>query len=210
MQRREGVGSRAQSTTAVLRAPVPGLRVLRGQPDDDPVKRLRLAAESAGWEEPCHQTDVFRSLTLGREHGIFGRMELILALACDQARERGDGKLDVLGIFNELNAPGFPAMQDQMTVVFVVEWAAGEEGRQPLRVDLVDERKQKVLTIQGHTEVTPYVEGRPPPQTRLVMPVERVIFPRPGRYTFELTAAGATRSAFSMFVGERPEGSAPD
>ncbi|HWV57565.1 MAG TPA: hypothetical protein VNZ57_08955 [Longimicrobiales bacterium] len=133
-------------------------------------------------------------------------MELILALACDDARERADGKLDVLGIFNELHAPGFPAMQDRMTVVFIVEWARGEEGRQPLRVDLVDDRDQKVLTIQGHTEVTPYVEGRPPPQTRLVMPLERVIFPHAGRYTFKLTAAGSSSRAFSMFVGERSEG----
>lgn len=132
-------------------------------------------------------------------------MELVLALACDGARERSDGKLDVQGIFSELYAPGFPAMQDRMTVVFVVDWGPGEEGRQPLRVDLVDERGRKVLTIQGHTDVSRYVEGRPPPRTRLVMPLERVIFPMPGRYTFELTAAGVTRPAFTMFLGERPE-----
>lgn len=136
---------------------------------------------------------------------IFAAMDLVLALACDQARERDDGKLDVIGIFNELYAPGFPAMQEKMTVVFVVEWSADEAGRQPLRVDLVDEQDRKILTIQGHTEVSERSDDRPPPQTRLVMPLEQVVFPRAGRYAFVLTAGNESRRAFSMFVGERPE-----
>src|SRR5688572_29297051 len=80
-------------------------------------------------------------------------MELILALACDDAQVRDDGKLDVTGIFNELGAPGFPAAQVNMTVVFVIEWGDSEAGHQPLRADLVDEEGQKILTIQGDTEV---------------------------------------------------------
>src|SRR5690606_12060583 len=67
------------------------------------------------------------------------RMQLILALACDDARVRPDGKLDITGIFNELSAPGFPAAQERMTVVFVIQWDRHESGRMPLRADLVDE-----------------------------------------------------------------------
>jgi hypothetical protein len=133
-------------------------------------------------------------------------MKVNLAVTCDAAGERADGKLDIQGIFNELSAPGFPAMQERMTVVFVLEWSADEAGQQPLRADLVDETGERVLTIQGHTEVAERGAGRAPAQTRLVMPVDRVVFPRQGRYTFELLAGGDTVPACSIFVTEVPTG----
>ena len=130
-------------------------------------------------------------------------MELILALACDDARERPDGKLDIQGVFNELYAPGFPAMQDRMTVVFVVEWDRSEAGRIPLRADLVDEEDRKVLTIQGHTDVERRSADRAPAQTRLILPLQDVVFPRAGRYRFLLRAGKIEQYALSLFVGER-------
>ncbi len=117
-------------------------------------------------------------------------MRLILALACDGARLRPDGKLDIDGVFNELNAPGFPAAQDRMTVVFVMEWDRDVQGSVPFRADLVDEGGQKMLTIQGHTEVRAASLGEAPATTKLVMPLERVVFPHPGAYRFVISARG--------------------
>lgn len=137
-------------------------------------------------------------------------MELILAVACDDARVRPDGKLDISGVFNELYAPGFPAKQDRMTVVFIVEWDRSESGRIPLRADLVDETGQKSFTIQGHTDVEPRPADRAPAQTRLVMPLEDVVFPKPGRYHFELRFGNEVKRALYLFVGQRAEaGRAP-
>lgn len=132
-------------------------------------------------------------------------MELILACACDDARVRPDGKLDVIGVFNELSAPGFPAVQDRMTVVFVVRWDPEETGRIPLRADLVDREGRSILTIQGHTDVDARGPGRARPETRLIMPIENVVFPHAGNYHFDLRAGDATRRAFSLFVGKIDE-----
>jgi hypothetical protein len=131
-------------------------------------------------------------------------MILRLSAVCEQATERPDGRLDLLGMFNELSAPGFPAMQDRMTAVFLVEWSAEEAGRQPLRADLVDAEGSKVITIQGHTDVEARGAGRAPAQTRLVMPLEKVIFRKPGRYRFELLAGGDVAEGCSFFVGQLP------
>lgn len=131
-------------------------------------------------------------------------MILRLSAVCEAAHERPDGRLDLAGMFNELSAPGFPAMQDRMTVVFLVEWDESEAGRQPLRADMIDEAGRKLLTIQGHTEVEARTSERAPAQTRLIMPLEKVVFPKPGRYTFELVAGGDAVTACSFFVGESP------
>jgi hypothetical protein len=132
-------------------------------------------------------------------------MDLTLAAVCDEASERPDGKLDLVGVFDELGAPGFPAVQDRMTVVFVLEWSADEAGRQPLRADLVDEQDRRVLTIQGHTDVAPAPEsGVTRARTRLVMPLERVIFPHAGRYHFDLIAGGDVRRACSLLLRSVP------
>ncbi len=127
-------------------------------------------------------------------------MRLVLALACENARVRPDGRLDVEGVFNQLAAPGFPASQDRMTAVFVMEWAADEVGRQPLRADLLEAASgNPVLTIQGHTDVDPGASGAPA-HTRLVMPLENVVFPVAGRYDFLLTAGAERVPAVSIFV----------
>lgn len=135
-------------------------------------------------------------------------MQLTLSLACDAATLRPDGKLDIVGVFNELNAPGFPAAQDRMTVVFVMEWERDVEGSVPFRADLVDDAGQKMLTIQGHTDVHASRNGAPPATTRLVMPLERVVFPHPGRYRFVLTARGHRAEGIRLHLVERPESTA--
>ncbi|HUG40079.1 MAG TPA: hypothetical protein VMM12_06330 [Longimicrobiales bacterium] len=134
-------------------------------------------------------------------------MDLILSLACEFARVRPDGRLDVRGAFNELQAAGFPAAQDRMTVVFVMGWGPAEHGRHAFTADLVGDDDRKVLTIEGHTDVEPgpEAEGRAPPQTRLVMELERVVFPRPGRYRFILRIGSDTREAFALHVSKASE-----
>lgn len=120
-------------------------------------------------------------------------MRVLYALICEDARERHDGRLDAHGIFHQLFAPGFPAQQDRLVLAVALEWNAGELGRQEFRIDLTDPSGSPVLTINGHTEVGEHAAGEAPPQTRLVMPLERVIFPAGGTYLFEMrVGAGET------------------
>jgi hypothetical protein len=127
-------------------------------------------------------------------------MDLKLALVCEEARERPDGRVDFVGVFDALVAPGFPAMQERMTAVFVIEWDEDELGHQPLRADLVDESERKVLTIEGHTDVVARSAAAGRPETRLIMGLERVVFPQAGRYDFQLVAGGDVRRACSIRV----------
>lgn len=127
-------------------------------------------------------------------------MHIQLALVCDDARMRPDGKMDVEGVFNDLAAPGFPAKQERMVLVTTIEWDRGEEGRNKFRVDLMGPEGRPSLTVDGETEVDRRPPDRPPPRTRLIMPLEDVIFPRPGKYTFEVRVKGKRLRGPSIFV----------
>ena len=117
-------------------------------------------------------------------------MRLLTFAVCDQAAATPNGKLDLHGVFHDLYAPGFPARQDRMTLVVCIEWDRDDEGLHRLRVDIRGPDGRPALTVEGESEVTPRPAERPPPRTQLVMPLENVVFPVPGRYDFDVRVKG--------------------
>lgn len=118
-------------------------------------------------------------------------MKVLYALLCEQAQERPDGRLDVHGVFHQLYAPGFPAQQAQMTLAVAIEWDAPERGRRTeFSIELVDPSRSPVVSITGHTDVAEQQPLQGPPQTRVVMPLDNIVFPAEGSYTFELVVNG--------------------
>jgi hypothetical protein len=117
-------------------------------------------------------------------------MDLQFALLCTEAEEDAAGRLDVRGIFHDLFAPGFPAVQERMVLALVIEWGRKDQGRYNLKAELVGPDGTVVLTVDGHSDVDPRPPDRPPARTRLVMVLENVVFPRPGRYHLRILAKG--------------------
>lgn len=118
-------------------------------------------------------------------------MRILYALVCEEATNRQDGRLDAGGVFHQLYAPGFPAQQDHMVLAVALEWNEGESGRKEFRIDLVDPSRSPCLTVNGHTDVTASPAGEAPAQTRLVLPMENVVFPSAGTYVFVLHVGDA-------------------
>jgi hypothetical protein len=130
-------------------------------------------------------------------------MKLTLALLCEEARDRPEGRFDIVGVFTELTAPGFPAVQDRMTAFFIMEWDADEAGTQVFRADLTAADGTRVVTIEGETEVPVRQPGSSAAQTRLALPLEKIVFPQAGPYHFDLVAGGNVHRACSLFLSER-------
>lgn len=132
-------------------------------------------------------------------------MRVLHALLCEDADSRPDGRLDVHGVFHQLYAPGFPARQDQLTLVVDIEWTADEAGRQDFRIDVLDPTRSPALTINGHTDVGTRGELEPPQLTRLIMPLEQIVFPVAGSYDFVLHAGGAELPVTVLHLIEDPD-----
>lgn len=132
-------------------------------------------------------------------------MNVLYALLCEEASSRPDGRVDVGGIFHHLYAPGFPAQQDRMVLLLAVEWDPSEAGRRGFRIDLLDPSGSPVATISGHTDVSRHEAGLPLPQTRLVMPMDNVVFPTPGDYQFSLEVAGERTRLCPLYLMANPD-----
>lgn len=113
-------------------------------------------------------------------------MRVLYAIICDEAETRQDGRIDATGIFHQLYAPAFPAQQDRMVVVVNLEWEDDEAGRTEFRIDLLDPAGSPAITISGHTDVGRRAEFDAPPQSRIIIPLEGVVFPTEGTYELEL------------------------
>ena len=121
-------------------------------------------------------------------------------LFCADASAGPDGKLSIHGIFNELNAPDFPALQDRMVLVGIVEWQRDVEGRIPFAVDLNDPDGVSIFSVEGHTDVEARPSSRAPAKTQLILPLKNVMFPVPGHYRVRININGTELPGPSMHL----------
>lgn len=132
-------------------------------------------------------------------------MQLRFSAICEDARPTPDGKIDVHGIYHDLAAPGFPARQDLLVLVLVLEWHREDHGRYLFKADLEDEDGKVSVTVEGETEVHRPSPDHPPARSQLIMPLENVVFPRAGQYQFKIKVKGQTLDGPGLYLMEAPE-----
>ena len=121
-------------------------------------------------------------------------------LFCTDAGAGPDGKLNIHGIYSELQAPGFPARQDRMVLVGILEWQRDLQGRIPFTVDLIDPEGKSIFSIEGHTDVEARPNSKAPAKTQLILPLKNVLFPAPGHYRVRININGSELEGPSMHL----------
>jgi hypothetical protein len=132
-------------------------------------------------------------------------LKLRFAAVCEDARPTPEGRLDLHGVYHDLSAPGFPARQERLVLVLVLEWDRADHGRFLFKADLEDEAGSISLTVEGETEVHRPAPGSPPSRSQLIMPIEDVVFPRAGQYTFRVKVKGHTLEGPSLYLMQVPQ-----
>lgn len=131
-------------------------------------------------------------------------MKVLYSLVCEDANVRSDGRMDVHGVFHELLAPGFPAQQDHLVLVAVLEWEEGESGTQRFSIDLLDPSNSPCGTLNVETDVLPRGTRMAPPRTPLVFPIEGAVFPSAGSYEFVLRLDEARERLAGLHLIQEP------
>lgn len=137
-------------------------------------------------------------------------MYLRFSAICDHAGTTPTGRIDLHGVYHDLAAPGFPAKQERLVLVLVLEWDREDHGRYLFKADLEDDEGNVSLTVEGETEVHQAAPDQPPARSQLIMPIEEIVFPRAGQYTFRVRVKGQELEGPGLFLLEIDEDQAAE
>ena len=129
-------------------------------------------------------------------------MDVTLALLADAANVSQDGKLNILGIFNGLGAPTFPATHPQMHLVLRFEANRAEEGKtRQVEIHLADSDGTRLFTISTSLVLPQGMPGQP---IRLnhILALNGVRFPKAGDYVFDILVGDDHKAAVDLKLVE--------
>lgn len=130
-------------------------------------------------------------------------MEISLAVLADAANVSKEGKLNILGIFNQVSATSFPALHPQMQLVVIFEADSAEVGKsKQVEVQLQDSDGRPGIRIQGACAVPRGPSGYPVRMNH-ILPLSGVTFPKEGEYVFKILINGETKATGPLRVVPR-------
>lgn len=129
-------------------------------------------------------------------------MEVVLLLAADHANVAQTGKLNVMGIFNDINAPTFPVRHPAMHLVVKLAAELGEFSQQRrVTVKLLDEDGVEMVNL-GQDINLPIRAGARRPEFNFIMELRDLVFPRPGVYEFAVYVDKDFKRSLPIYVHE--------
>lgn len=129
-------------------------------------------------------------------------MNVSLALVADYANISQEGKLNILGIFDRINAQSVPAVHPQMQLIMALEADRAEAEREhKIEIQLIDADGNKLFAIEGHMKF-----DTPSPGERIrlnhITQLNNLQFNRFGAYEFKILINSEVRKSVSLTVFE--------
>lgn len=139
-------------------------------------------------------------------------MDVNLAVLADYANVSQDGKLNILGVFQEVNPVGFPAAVAQMFLVISFEASAAEfETQKDVRVALLEADGTEVMGLEGQVVVQRPARPGSRAYINQILNLQGLTFQKSGDYAFHILVNGEEKRAVPLRVNELPkEGEADD
>ncbi|HEX9580892.1 MAG TPA: hypothetical protein VF970_07285 [Gemmatimonadales bacterium] len=132
-------------------------------------------------------------------------MKVTLAVLADAANISREGKLNILGAFNQLVAREVPVRWPLMHLVVRIEATAGEDEKHRLGIRVLDEDGKLVAPpIDAMMSFGPTRRGRPR-RTQLIVGIAGAAFPRYGTYEFEVLVDSQSLAMVPLHVEPHPD-----
>lgn len=130
-------------------------------------------------------------------------MECTLALVADAANNAEGGKLNVLGIFNQVYSDKFPYQLPQMFVVVRLSAGPAEFGLEKrFEIVLLSPDGDAIGRLKGKGQV-PQVKGVTRANMELLLKMVNVPFKKPGSYAISVLVSGEEKASIPLEVVER-------
>lgn len=138
-------------------------------------------------------------------------MEVTLALLADAANISQEGKLNILGTFDNINAVKFPARHPEMHLVLRFEASPAEvDMEKTLEVKVLGEDGHQVGVAKGRFMVKPSPQAGRRTRMLTIMRIPDAVFPQPGDYTFAVLIDGKTEAEVPLSLTQVSEGGVGD
>lgn len=129
-------------------------------------------------------------------------IQVTLALLADYANVSREGKLNILGIFDRINAQSVPAVHPQMQLVMTLEADRGDADKEHrVEIELIDADGTKLFSIGGNLKF-----GAPPPGEHVrinhIIQLNGLRFDRFGNYEFKILINNEVRKSVPISVVE--------
>jgi hypothetical protein len=130
-------------------------------------------------------------------------VDVTLAVLADYANVSQDGKLNIMGIFQEINPPFLPFPMPQMFLVVSFEAGPAEfDSMKNVRVALLDIDGNEMLALEGQVQVSRPQRPGSRAFINQVIGLNGVAFQRAGGHEFSILIGGETRETVSLHVNE--------
>lgn len=136
-------------------------------------------------------------------------MEVNLAVLADYANVSQDGKLNIMGIFQEVNAPSLPFPLPQMYLVMSLSAGPAEfNSQRQIRVVLLRADGQEILGLEGHVQVPEPVRAGSRAYINETIGLAGVQFDQAGDYGFSILIGGDEKATVPLHVNDLNRGGA--
>lgn len=127
-------------------------------------------------------------------------MEVETFLICDAATDQA-GKLNILGAFDAIGAPGVPIVHPQLSVALRIRFKKSESANHPFRINLINEDGKSILPrpLDGNVNVQ-IREADESAVINLIVNMRDIKFDTFGRYSVDLTMDGKQRGSLPLYV----------
>lgn len=132
-------------------------------------------------------------------------MELILGALADSANVSQEGKLNILGIFDNLFAQALPCQHPQMTLVLMLRASGWERGTsRKIIIRFLDEDGGALFPPAEFGIDIAQNTPTPAPMMPLIVNLPNVVFPRYGTYRFDVLDGEAMLAQIPLQVSPPP------
>lgn len=134
-------------------------------------------------------------------------MDVKLAVLADYANVSSDGKLNIMGIFQEINAPSLPFPLPQMYLVLTFEAGPAEFGSQKqLRIVLMDGDGNERIALEGEVQVPEPKRRGSRAYINEAIGLAGVPFEKAGDYQFAILVGGERKKTVPLHVNDLSKG----
>src|SRR5438445_2600591 len=130
-------------------------------------------------------------------------MHLDFAVVADYALVDQSGKMSVLGIFQHIWVPQFPAMHPRLHLVLRLKGKRTEVGEHQVQIKLLDGEDAELLGGSGTVNFAEPPAGVTEIEAAAAVAVD-VPFPRAGQYRFEITVHADRNASGPLTVSQIP------